>query len=276
MIGSIKKPTLLFLSVAFFAGSCSITGQDFSVKEYNVMTYNIHHGAGLDGMMNVERIADIIRSNDADLVAIQEIDSMTNRSGNIDVLKEIGKLTNLNFYFVPTIDFDGGRYGIGILSKEEPAGIKHIELPGREEPRALLAADFEDFTFACTHLSLTREDRKTSFGIIRELVSDYNKPFILGGDFNSHPDELTSEAMADDFTFLSVTEEKSFPADLPAELLDYLVVNKPFQDNIEVIETNVVPDTIASDHRPVIVKLKLRKSSPAPIMQSCASDKTEQ
>ena len=78
--------------------------------------------------------------------------------------------------------------GIGILSKEKPLDIQTFPLPGREEERMLMVAEFKDYFFACTHLSLTEEDRLASLDIIKQSVSTSQKPFFLAGDLNDTPD----------------------------------------------------------------------------------------
>lgn len=80
--------------------------------------------------------------------------------------------------YAPAIDFDGGKYGVGMLSKEKPVSYRYIALPGREEERVLLWVEFERYIFCCTHLSLTPEDRMLSLPILRREAASAHKPLI--------------------------------------------------------------------------------------------------
>ena len=150
-----------------------------------LMTYNVRNANGMDGICNYQRVANVINNARPDIVAIQELDSMTARSNRTDVLKELAERTQLHPCFAPAIDYDGGKYGIGILSKETPLRVQTFALPGREEARTLLVAEFPEYVFACTHLSLTEEDRMKSLEILKSVAANTRKPFFLAGDFNS-------------------------------------------------------------------------------------------
>ncbi|MBO7248816.1 MAG: endonuclease, partial [Bacteroidales bacterium] len=138
-----KKGALIlgFLMVALSA---------FSQEYVKMMSYNVRSAKGMDGERDYQRIANIIRNAAPDVVAVQELDSMTLRSNNIYVLGEIAHRAQMHPTYLPAIDFDGGKYGIGILSREVPLRTDGIALPGREEKRALLIAEFERYIFACT------------------------------------------------------------------------------------------------------------------------------
>ena len=90
----------------------------FAQTNLKIMSYNVRNGKGMDGVRDIERVAQVIKSAEADVVAVQELDSMTNRSGKKYVLGEIAALTKMHAEFFPAIEFDGGKYGIGILSKK--------------------------------------------------------------------------------------------------------------------------------------------------------------
>ena len=118
-----------------------------------LMTYNIKNATGMDGVCDFQRIANVINNASPDVVAVQEVDSVTNRSNQKYVLGEIAERTQMYACFAPAIDYDGGKYGIGLLSKKAPGHLQTIALPGREEARALILAEFEDYIYCCTHLS---------------------------------------------------------------------------------------------------------------------------
>ena len=99
----------------------------------------------MDDVCDFQRIADVINHIHPEVVALQELDSMTHRSGQKYVLGEIAGRTQMHAYFAPAIDYDGGKYGIGLLTKEIPVSLKTMTLPGREEARALIMAEFDNY-----------------------------------------------------------------------------------------------------------------------------------
>ena len=135
-----------------------------------LMTYNIKNANGMDDICNFQRVANVINNASPDVVAIQEVDSMTRRSGQKYVLGEIAERTQMHACFAPAIEFEGGKYGIGLLTKQVPLRLQTIPLPGREEARTLILAEFEDYIYCCTHLSLTEEDRMKSLKIVKSLI----------------------------------------------------------------------------------------------------------
>ena len=226
-----------------------------------IMSYNIRNARGLDDKLDYDRIAKVILAENPDVVAIQELDQKTKRSKGVDVLEELGKLTNMTASYGPAIDYQGGKYGVGILSKEKPIKVEYFPLPGREEQRCLLVVEFEKFTCCCSHWSLTGEDREATPAIITNKMREQNKPTFVCGDFNATPNEDSIKALQKDWTILSV-DEFTFPADKPSVRIDYIcgadpnnkLDSKAWLDAVK--EARVVNEPVASDHRPIIVELK--------------------
>ena len=90
-----------------------------SADTLRVLAYNIHHGEGMDGRLDLERIAALIREVDPDLVTLQEVDSVTSRTNAIDQAAELGRLTGLKPVFGRFMSYQGGAYGMALLSKWE-------------------------------------------------------------------------------------------------------------------------------------------------------------
>lgn len=221
-----------------------------------LMSYNVRNARGLDDVRNCQRIANVINNARPDVVAVQELDSVTNRSDRTDVLRELGERTQMHSYFAPAIDYDGGKYGIGLLTKTEPLSIRRLPLPGREEARAMIIAEFDRFLFACTHLSLTKEDREKSLAILKAEAAKSGKQFFLAGDFNAEGGSEFIKELKKDFRILSDTQHPTFPADKPVELLDYIVASKHVEPDFVVKSAQVINEPVASDHRPTIVELR--------------------
>lgn len=221
-----------------------------------LMTYNIRNANGMDDICNFQRIANVINNASPDIVAIQEVDSMTNRSRQKYVLGEIAERTQMHACFAPAIEFDGGKYGIGLLTKVIPLHLKMFPLPGREEARTLILAEFEDYIYCCTHMSLTEEDRMKSLEVVKSLTASYKKPLFLAGDMNAEPESDFIKELQKDFQILSNPKQTTYPASEPKETIDYITTLKSTANGFALISAWVLNEPMASDHRPVLVELQ--------------------
>ena len=241
---------LLFIFAALFI---------FSAQAQNtlkLMSYNIKNANGMDNVCNFQRIANVINNTSPDVVAIQEVDSMTNRSGQKYVLGEIAERTQMHGYFAPAIDYDGGKYGIGLLTKQVPLRLQTLPLPGREEARTLILAEFADYIYCCTHMSLTEEDRMKSLELVKAFTSSSTKPLFLAGDMNAEPESGFIKKLQKDFQILSNPKQHTFPAPDPKETIDYIATLKQNAKGFAVISAKVINEPMASDHRPILVELR--------------------
>ena len=229
----------------------------FSQDYLKLMSYNVRNTKGMDGIRNIQRVANVIINEAPDVVAVQELDSMTTRSNQKYVLGELAERTQMHATYAPAISFQGGKYGIGILSKEKPLTIRTYPLPGREEARILLVAEFGDYFFACTHLSLTEEDRLASLDIIKNSVVKSNKPYFLAGDLNDKPDSKFIQALQQDFQVLTNIKKPTFPAPEPTETIDYIAAWKHRSNDFANLSAQVLEEPVASDHRPLTVQLRM-------------------
>lgn len=224
-----------------------------------LMTYNIKNGCGMDDVCSYQRIADAINKVTPDVVALQEVDSVTNRSNHKYVLGEIAKLTDMSAYFAPAIDFDGGKYGIGLLAKKKPIRVERIALPGREEARAMIFVEFDTYIYCCTHLSLTEEDRMASLPLILKFAAGTDKPFFLAGDFNANPESDFIRTLKKDFVVLSDMSQHTFPSPAPDETIDYIVARNLDNYEANIKRACVLEEPVASDHRPILVEVAIKK-----------------
>ncbi|MDR2086241.1 MAG: endonuclease/exonuclease/phosphatase family protein [Dysgonamonadaceae bacterium] len=242
----------LCLTAHVFAVFCQ---QFHSGNTVRVMTYNVRNGIGLDNVTDYRRIADVITRLCPDVVALQELDSVTNRSEQIDVLLRLSELTQMHSVYSASILFDGGKYGIGVLSKQPPLSWKRIPLPGREEQRSLLLVELPDYVFCCTHFSLNEEDRIASVLLVEEALKAYRKPAVLAGDINATPDSPVLEIFREKWKILSDPKQPTFPANNPQVTIDYLFGYLPAEFVYSVRQTQVVNEPVASDHRPVFADI---------------------
>lgn len=255
--GELERVFMLLFLLAFLFAPVEAR----KVRTLHLTSYNIQHGEGLDGKIDHARQARILRKAHADVAAIQEVDSVTRRNGGLYSLEEIGRKAKMFSTFAPAINFQGGKYGIGILSKKRPLSVHRIPLPGREESRMLLVAEFKHYVIACTHLSLTDEDRMASIPLIAAEAGRWQKPFFLMGDLNDEPGSPFYREMQKHFLFLNPSYDKTFPADAPNICIDHVALALPTTTTsftLSFYRTWVGEET-ASDHRPLHARVGLFK-----------------
>ncbi len=242
--GNMKRN--VFICILCLLGASCTCGQ-----QLRLLTYNVHNCIGLDNVRDYNRIAEIIRSVDADVVALQELDSVTQRNGGVYALEELERLTDMYGFFAAAIPYQGGSYGIGILSKEKPLSCRIIPMSGREEKRVMVIAEFENYVFCATHQSLTPLDQLLSVKEIVKAIEGIHKPIFLAGDMNSAPAEAPQRLLKEYFTILTDTTFYTYPADCPEACLDYIYGYKNNGYRFKLLQTYVLSEPMASDHRPV-------------------------
>lgn len=227
--------------------------------ELTILSYNVRNCRGLDNNTDYQRVADVIARLDPAIVALQELDSATLRSDGVVVLDELARRTKMHAVYGASIDFQGGKYGVGILTKEKPLRWWSVPLPGREESRSLLVVELKKVIICCSHFSLNEEDRLLSAEIINDLFIDSGKPVFLAGDLNATPESEVIKKIEEKWTMLNDPDDPTFPADIPERCIDYIFVLKGGESELVAIETLVEQEPVASDHLPVWVKLKITK-----------------
>lgn len=240
---------LLILTLA----SCSPLTKSVEKKQVSVriLSYNVRNCRGLDNLTDYKRVADIITRISPDVVALQELDSATTRSAGIVVLNELATYTNMFKSYSASIVFQGGKYGIGVLSKVEPMNWKVVPLPGREEKRSILVVEFKDYIFCCTHFSLTEEDRAASVNIINDALKANSKPVFLAGDLNSVPGSSVIKSIETGWYMLNNPQVPTIPADNPQKCIDFIFAAKFTGHTFQTKLTTVEHEPLASDHLPV-------------------------
>ena len=234
---------------------------DESVKknELVIATYNVRNCKGMDDKTDYQRVSEIITTINPQLIAIQELDSVTQRSGGIFVLQELAMRTKMYPVYGASIKYQGGKYGIGVLSKEKPVGHRSVALPGREENRSILIVEFKRYIFCCTHFSLTKDDRAKSVEIINSLFKNSEKPVFLAGDLNATSDSEEIASLSDNWIILTNPEIPTIPSDNPRKCIDYIMLLKNSYSKYKIRDSVVGDEPVASDHLPVWVRLTLNR-----------------
>lgn len=221
--------SLLLLSIFFSIGCGNSKTQQKEAESLSlkIASYNVRNAKGMDNVVDFDRLAKVINEMDGHAVAIQELDSATTRSNGLVVLNELAKRTNMFASYNASIAFGGGKYGNGILTKEEPVAQQAIALPGREEQRSLLIVELKDFVLCCTHLSLNEEDQQASIKLILKQTEKYKtKPVFLAGDLNALPNSEEIRDLSQNWILLSDSTQATFPSDGPTEVIDYIFLER--------------------------------------------------
>jgi len=242
--------------ILFAASVCcsSLANAQSERQRLRIMSYNTHHSEGMDGKLDLERLARVITSQGPTLVALQELDSVTERANRVFQLEKIAKLTNMNGVFAKAIPYGGGSYGNGILSKETPLSVKSTPVPGAER-RLLLMAEFENYVFACTHLDGSEAYLDSAYAIIRREAVQWKKPFIIAGDWNCRPDNKFIKNLKKDF--IIITDENSVPYDEPTYCIDYIAALDRYA-TFDVVRKWVIKGSVSSDHCPTCATVDMK------------------
>lgn len=231
-----------------------------------VLTYNIHHAEGIDGKLDLERIARVILAANPDVVALQEVDRQTTRTNKVDQASELAKLTEFNVAFGANIDLQGGQYGNAVLSRLPIENHKNHFLPNLDggEQRGVILAELSlprnrgTLLLLATHFDHRRDDRErvASAQAINKLIKERDDlPALLAGDFNDRRDSETIEILESAWQSVNQGELATIPVKQPSRQIDYIFVRPSKQ--WKVIDVQVLEEAIASDHRALLATLEL-------------------
>ena len=224
-----------------------------------IMSWNLHHGAGVDGKVDLERIAAVIRREEPDVVLLQEVDKHCARSGNTDQAAELGRLLEMHHAFGKALDLGDGEYGQAILSRH-PLGDPEVHrLPGGGEPRIVFSCRVDapggSLTAATLHLDHQDDGRPFAQAQVAsaELLKT-NGPVVLGGDFNAGPESRTLRvfAQAPWNPVPKAGPAATHPAENPATEIDHIILRGLAPAKAVV----VIDESAASDHRPLLVEIQ--------------------
>ncbi len=227
--------------------------------ELRVVSYNIRHGRGMDGEVNLERTAAVLRRLTPDIVALQEVDNRVTRSGGDDQAAVLGGLLGMEHAFGAFMDYQGGQYGMAILSRYPIVRVDPVRLPEGNEPRVALAVELEvpgggRVMVVNVHFDWVSDDgfRYAQAEHLAAYLDALTLPYLLVGDFNDLPASRTLGL----FRARAVEVAKpsgagfTFPAAEPAKEIDYIFAGPAAAWSGGVAE--VIPEREASDHRPVL------------------------
>ena len=257
-----KAFLILLSSLSFFA--CVVVPEPGPI-ELRVLSYHIKHGHGNDGRVDLTRAGELIRRLDPDLVVLQEIDNGCERSGREDQMARLGEQTGLHPRFGAFMPYQGGLYGMGLLSRFPILESRNHPLPEGPEPRTSLDARVqlpggEELILCNVHFYATEEERLAQARTLVGVFEDTTTPMILGGDFNSQPGSSVMELIEAHWTQTDKGEDRMTMSSIePKEEIDFLLYRPA--ERFEVVSIDVLDEPVVSDHRPVFLVLRFVPSA---------------
>ncbi|NJD10253.1 MAG: hypothetical protein FIB01_07350, partial [Gemmatimonadetes bacterium] len=230
-----------------------------------VVTYNIRHGAGSDDTLNLERTAAVLRRLQPDIVALQEVDERVTRSGGVDQAARLGELLGMHPAFGSFMDYQGGRYGLALLTRFPIRRATPVRLRDGNEPRVALVVeqalpDSSALTAISVHFDWVANDsfRYAQAQQVAAVLDTLRTPYLLMGDFNDEPGSRTLALFQARATEVRkpADEHFTFSASRPEKEIDFIFVAPAAR--WRAASARVVPEAVASDHRPVFAALTLR------------------
>lgn len=232
--------------------------------QYNVGAFN------KSGSSTIGMVADMMKELRADVVSLNEVDSVTTRTGKVDQIKEFAEMMGgWHYRYAWAISFQGGKYGVCAAARADLQYKQDyvVHLPkgdGREE-RAVAVMEFDRFVFAATHLDLTPDSQMEQVRAINDFFNGTftgtEKPVFLCGDFNAVPGSDTINALLKDWKIIS-RKGNTYSAVNPRKHIDYVFLWKRGRD-VQVTDSGICTDfssgdvTVASDHLPIYVDIVL-------------------
>ncbi len=255
--------------IAVVRGGCP--GEAAEPGTLRVLSYNIHHGEGVDGQLDLQRIAALIRAADPAVVSLQEVDRNTTRTGQVDQPAQLARLTGMHAVFEKNIDYGGGQYGNAILTKLPVLRHRNVWLPSLYdgEQRGALCVELNwhgrPLVFIATHFDYRPDEceRMASAKTVNELVAQYGStPVVLAGDLNARRDSTPVALLRRMWGVAGDQEQPTFPAANPQRQIDFILMRP--QSSWRVAAARVLDEPVASDHRPLLAELEWMPAAQPP------------
>ena len=209
-----------------------------------------HHGRS----GNLQHIGSLL--GDYDLVALQEADGGSMRSGFVNQIEHLAHLGGFPYWY-QQLNRNLGRFAQhsnGLLSRLRPTRLEDHPLPGPAGRGVILLSlgeGQESLAIAMMHLALGARARTRQLAYVRELISGYRHQ-ILMGDMNTHATDLLERSPLRDLGLIAPQIAATFPSWRPQRCLDHILLSPA----LELQRVQVLPQPI-SDHLPVAVEIRL-------------------
>ncbi|MES2819237.1 MAG: endonuclease/exonuclease/phosphatase family protein [Pseudomonadota bacterium] len=203
---------------------------------------------------NLQKIGELL--TDYDLVALQEADGGSHRSGYINQVEHLARLGAFPYWY-QQLNRNLGRlaqHSNGVLSRLCPTLLEDHPLPGPPGRGAILlrfGEGPEALVVVMMHLSLGPRTRTRQLAYIRELIGGYRHQ-VLMGDMNTHAADLLEHSPLRDLGLVAPQVHATFPSWRPQRCLDHILLSPGLI--LERVRVLAMP---ISDHLPVAVEIRL-------------------
>ena len=229
-----------------------------------IMTYNIHSGRDAFGKLDLARIENTIRCLNPDICALNEVRMRTEDVGTCEQARELGERLGMKWAFAPAMPYNGGEYGIGMLSKHPIVKTDFFPVPEvpaerrerRYEPRVLLRCEIllekRPVAVYTSHYGLSDEEQRNAVRLTLDRVRGETMPVAFMGDLNMTPDAPLIRELS--LALRDSAEGKrllTFHALDPASKIDYVYYSPEFR-TLDVS----APFSAASDHFPLVTDVE--------------------
>ncbi|HBE69135.1 MAG TPA: metallophosphoesterase [Planctomycetaceae bacterium] len=233
-------------------------------QRLRTVAYNIRHAVGMDKKLSVMRTAKRLHDLQPDVVGLAEVDVHCNRSGNVNQAAVLGNALKMHSAFGKFMDYDGGQYGMAVLSKYPIIDVHTLELPPGGEPRIALMAEVllpsdERILVVNVHFDWLRNDeiRFQQATKLRDYLRQVSMPVVLLGDFNDQPGSRTLRLFEELLEADKPESERfTWSATEPKVEIDFIFAAP--RERWSARGTRVVDESVVSDHRPVLTELTLK------------------
>ena len=235
-----------------------------------VATYNIHKCRGLDRRMRPERIAEVLREVDADVIALQEVTGLDAAAPERNQVRSIAEALGLNFCVGANRRVRGEAYGNALLSRLPIIEHRNHNLTWwRYEPRGCLEAEIN---FGDARQPHPMRVYNVHFGtglferpfqadsLMRYVDHGRPEPRIVLGDFNEWARGRATRLMSARFKTAEPKQSsgraRTYPGVLPIVNLDHIYYDSAF----ELVEIKLHRSRlalIASDHLPLVADFRV-------------------
>jgi endonuclease/exonuclease/phosphatase family metal-dependent hydrolase len=241
---------------------------DVHWRTLRVATYNIHRCRGLDGRTNCSRIAEVIRSIEADVIALQEvIGAGPSSSGHAE---EIGAQLGMGWVMAPARHLRNSLFGNVVLSRLPILHHAQYDLSWKTcEPRCCQRVDIaigdDTLHLYNVHLGTALFERRHQAQRLATIVSDRHVtgPKLVLGDFNEWMRGLVTALLSEKLNSVDLRNflprkrtQRTYPGLFPVLHLDHIY----YAGKLEIVGIEL-PRTrlslVASDHLPLVADVRI-------------------
>jgi endonuclease/exonuclease/phosphatase family metal-dependent hydrolase len=230
-----------------------------------IVAYNIKHGRGMDGRVDLLRVARVLRGLDADVITLQEVDDRTERTGRVDQVAVLAEALGYRGFHGPHRPYQGGHYGNGVLTRLPVREVRTRAIPPASGSALAVLEVRVDLPSGATtsvvsvHLAGSVAERMAQAEAVTAFFVGADRPVVLAGDFNDGPDGPVVTRLREDWRVaVKSGDSYTYPADEPDREIDFVMVRP--SDAVEVLEHRVVLEAMAADHRPLLAVLRFPSS----------------